>query len=133
MRIIIDTNIWISFTIGKKLSTLKSLLNSKQVEIYVCEELIAEYKDVVARPKLKKYISEKDIFDTLELMSLYCLFVDIEKQAVSPIRDAKDLYLLSLADTIPADYIVSGDKDLLVLERHNETRILDYTSFLALL
>lgn len=133
MRIIIDTNIWISFTIGKKLSTLKSLLNSKQVEIYVCEELIAEYKDVVARPKLKKYISEKDIFDTLELMSLYCLFVDIEKRAVSPIRDAKDLYLLSLADTIPADYIVSGDKDLLVLERHNETRILDYTSFLALL
>ena len=100
MRIIIDTNIWISFTIGKKLSTLKSLLNSKQVEIYVCEELIAEYKDVVARPKLKKYISEKDIFDTLELMSLYCLFVDIEKRAVSPIRDAKDLYLFFYENVI---------------------------------
>ncbi len=38
MKIIVDTNIWISFTIGKKLSTLKTLLNSKQVEIYVCEE-----------------------------------------------------------------------------------------------
>ena len=133
MKIIVDTNIWISFTIGKKLSTLKTLLNSKQVEIYVCEELIGEYKAVVQRPKLKKYIGEKDILDTLELMSLYCFCVDIEKQAESPIRDIKDLYLLSLADTIPADYIVSGDKDLLVLGKHNETRILDYNSFLSLL
>ena len=70
---------------------------------------------MVQRPKLKKYIGEKDVLDTLELMSLYCFCVDIEKPAVSPIRDVKDLYLLSLADTIPADYIISGDKDLLVL------------------
>ena len=92
---------------------------------YVCKELIGEYKAVVQRPKLKKYIGEKDVLDTLELMSLYCFCVDIEKPAVSPIRDVKDLYLLSLADTIPADYIISGDKDLLVLGKHNETRILD--------
>ena len=89
---------------------------------YVCKELIGEYKAVVQRPKLKKYIGEKDVLDTLELMSLYCFCVDIEKPAVSPIRDVKDLYLLSLADTIPADYIISGDKDLLVLGKHNETR-----------
>ena len=68
---------------------------------YVCKELIGEYKAVVQRPKLKKYIGEKDVLDTLELMSLYCFCVDIEKPAVSPIRDVKDLYLLSLADTIP--------------------------------
>ena len=100
---------------------------------YVCKELIGEYKAVVQRPKLKKYIGEKDVLDTLELMSLYCFCVDTEKPAVSPIRDVKDLYLLSLADTIPADYIISGDKDLLVLGKHNETRILDYNSFLSLI
>ena len=95
---------------------------------YVCKELIGEYKAVVQRPKLKKYIGEKDVLDTLELMSLYCFCVDIEKPAVSRIRDVKDLYLLSFAD-----YIISGDKDLLVLGKHNETRILDYNSFLSLL
>ena len=46
---------------------------------YVCKELIGEYKAVVQRPKLKKYIGEKDVLDTLELMSLYCFCVDIEK------------------------------------------------------
>ena len=49
---------------------------------YVCKELIGEYKAVVQRPKLKKYIGEKDVLDTLELMSLYCFCVDIEKPAV---------------------------------------------------
>ena len=105
---------------------------------YVCKELIGEYKAVVQRPKLKKYIGEKDVLDTLELMSLYCY--DNEKDLIRVIRgtndivnDVKDLYLLSLADTIPADYIISGDKDLLVLGKHNETRILDYNSFLSLL
>ena len=39
---------------------------------------------------------KRDVLDTLELMSLYCFCVDIEKPAVSPIRDVKDLYLLSL-------------------------------------
>ena len=46
MKIIIDTNLWISFTIGKRLSVLEALLKNKRIEIYVCKELINEYKDV---------------------------------------------------------------------------------------
>lgn len=133
MKLIIDTNLWISFTIGKQLSTLELLLKSKRIEIYVCKELLEEYKNVAQRPNLRKYITETDIQNTLELISLYCNWIEIKKQAVSSIRDLKDLYLLSLADTIPADYIISGDKDLLVLEKHNDTRILDYKTFLSIL
>lgn len=49
------------------------------------------------------------------------------------LRDKKDLYLLSLADTIKANYIVTGDKDLLVLEKHNHTKIVTITEFMKLL
>ena len=41
--------------------------------------------------------------------------------------------LLSLADTIKANYIVTGDKDLLVLEKHNRTKIVTITEFMKLL
>lgn len=133
MRIIIDTNLWISFTIGKRLSALEILLKNKRIEIYVCKELINEYKDVVLRPKLKKYIQPNDVSATLELISLYCYCIDIKEQAISPIRDSKDLYLLSLADTIKANYIVSGDNDLLVLKVHNHTKILDFNTFISML
>lgn len=133
MKIIIDTNLWISFTIGKRLSVLEALLKNKRIEIYVCKELINEYKDVAQRPKLKKYIQPDDVSMTLELIGLYCYCVDIKKQATSPIRDSKDLYLLSLADTVKANYIVSGDKDLLVLKEHNHTHILDFNTFVRML
>lgn len=57
----------------------------------------------------------------------------IQTKSKSEIRDKKDLYLLSLADTIKANYIVTGDKDLLVLEKHNRTKIVTITEFMKLL
>ena len=60
-------------------------------------------------------------------------YVVIQTKSKSEIRDKKDLYLLSLADTIKANYIVTGDKDLLVLEKHNRTKIVTITEFMKLL
>ena len=48
-------------------------------------------------------------------------------------RDVKDLYLLSMAESVPVDYIVSGDKDLTELGRHKGIPILTYNQLLALL
>jgi predicted nucleic acid-binding protein len=54
---------------------------------------------------------------------MYCNYATIRQQATISIRDRKDLYLLSFAETINADYIVSGDNDLLVLQTYAKTRI----------
>ena len=110
---------------------MKKLFSDKKLEIYVCKELVDELETVASRPKLEKYISHKDIVATLEIIDAFCINVKIRTQAKSPIRDIKDLYLLSLADTIPADYILTGDKDLLVLRTHNQTKILTYSDFVA--
>ena len=37
--------------------------------------------------------------------------------------------ILSFADSIEADYIISGDKDLTDLEKHRDTRLLSPTQF----
>ncbi len=129
MKIIVDTNLWISFLIGKRLSLLKKLLTNPNITVYVCDELIREFKDVSQREKIRKYISEQDVWDTLKIMDAYCQFTQIKTKAQSSIRDAKDLYLLSLAETIQADYILTGDKDLLVLESHSQTQILTYSEY----
>ena len=49
------------------------------------------------------------------------------------IRDPKDLYLLSLADSINADYLVSGDTDLLDLEQHHQTKMIKLSEFKSLI
>ena len=133
MKIIIDTNLWISFMLGRKLTTMRSLLTYPTLEIYVCRELLDEFYDVSSREKIQKYIHPEDLDDTLNLIHLYGKCVVIRTLIKSEIRDKKDLYLLSLADTIKANYIVTGDKDLLVLEKHNHTKIVTITEFMKLL
>lgn len=133
MKIIIDTYLWISFLIGKQTVRLKNLLIRKGIQIFVCRELVDELIAVASRPKIKKYVSQEDILQTLRLIELFCTNAIIQRNAESEIRDIKDLYLLSLAETIKADYILTGDKDLLVLHKHKQTIILTLTDFYELL
>ena len=129
MKIIIDTNLWISFLIGKRLSVLKSLLTNQDLIFFVCDELLEEIQNTSSKQKIRKYVGENDIIDTFKIINEFCKYAVIDKKTVSPVRDAKDLYLLSLADTVQADYILTGDKDLLILQSHNRTKIVTYNEF----
>ena len=48
-RIIIDTNVWISFLIGKELQNLKDLILNDKVKIILTDQLINEIKLVTSR------------------------------------------------------------------------------------
>ena len=133
-NIIIDTNLWISLLIGKKLLELRSLCNNEMLTIYICADLKAEFIRVASSEKIRKYVKEEHCVNTLVLMENFCIEVAITKTTVSPcLRDVNDLYLLSLADTVQADYILTGDKDLLTLQSHNQTKIVTYNEFVATL
>ena len=133
MNIIIDTNLWISFIIGKKLSVMRTLFTNPKVKIYVCDELLNEITNVSSRLKMQRYITDEDIQETHKLIETCCRYISISKSAISSVRDKKDLYLLSLAETIPADFILTGDKDLLSLQSHHQIRIVTYNEFTAIL
>ena len=133
-RIIIDTNLWISLLIGKRLSELRSLCNSDIVDVYICDELNDEFIRIASREKVRKYADEERLIQTLELMKASCLWRSIKKIVISSgLRDVNDLYLLVLADTVNADFILTGDKDLLTLQSHNQTQIVTYKEFAAIL
>ena len=130
MKVLIDTNIWISFMIGKRLSSLNAVLNNNNVQVYVCKELLDEIKEVTTRPKFTQLISSETRYYAFEMIYDTCRFAETTVEAVSPIRDLKDVYLLSFAESVPVDYIVSGDKDLKELKEHNGIPILSYPEFL---
>ena len=44
-------------------------------------------------------------------------------------RDTKDNFLLNLAVDGNADYLITGDKDLLILEKINNTKIITIADF----
>ena len=70
----------------------------------------------------------------MRIIHAFCQFAIIEAEAPpTAIRDPKDLYLLSLAESIGADYIVSGDADLTDLQQHKKTRIMKLADFKAMM
>ena len=73
---------------------------------------------VIAREKFDKLISAETRYYFFEMVYDVCFITDITVEAKSDIRDPKDLYLLSMAESVPVDYIVSGDKDLTDLKEH---------------
>jgi len=134
MKVIIDTNLWISFLIGRQTQFVRLLLTDIRFDVYVCNQLVEEICDVAKRDKIQKYIGHSDIDDLLSIINSFCQFEPIKAVAPSSaIRDPKDLYLLSLAETIGADFIISGDADLTDLGQYKQTRILKLADFKAIM
>ena len=129
-KVIIDTNLWISFLLGHQVQFVRRVLTDMRFEVYVCAQLIEEIRDVASRDKICKHLGSNDLDDLLAILNAFCQFVVIESE-VSPtaVRDPKDLYLLALADTIGADYIVSGDADLTDLGEYHQARIIKLADF----
>lgn len=131
MRIVFDTNIWVSFLIGKRLAVFQTFFERPDIEIYYCDELEREFLDVAHRDKIIKYVDEMQIQRVYQLMINYCHRCGIKRNCEILVRDAKDAYLLLLSDAVHADYLISGDADLTALGQHNQTRITDFGSALA--
>jgi len=105
------------------------IVSHPEIRIYVCDELLDEFASVSSRLKIRKYIQDDDVEETYRLIDMYCCYASIGKKAISSVRDTGDLYLLSLAESISADFILTGDKDLLSLHSHNQTKIITYKEF----
>jgi len=127
-KVIIDTNIWISFLIGKSLPGLQNHLNSQFIQVITCKEQILELTEVFKKPKIKKYFSKEQVIEFLELLDESSQNVDI-KTKTSLCRDPKDNYLISLAIDSKADYLITGDNDLLDLIKVGNTEIMKYGDF----
>ena len=128
--IIVDTNLWLSFLIKRTYSQLDRILVSGQAKLVFSEELLAEFIEVAKRPKFKKYISTTDVSELLNSINQYALFfevLDIEEIC----RDPKDDFILALAKVSKANYILTGDNDLLVLKKIGKTNITTITSYLS--
>ncbi len=128
-KIILDTNLWISFLISNNFSQLDQLIENKEIILIFSNELLEEFIEVVHRPKFKKYVSEEDIANLLNYFDQYGRIIEV-KSNVQICRDQKDNFLLNLSIDSKAHFLITGDKDLLVLKRVQKTKIISFRDFL---
>lgn len=109
---ILDSNIWISYVITKRLHRLVSIILDQNLTILTSKQLQEEIATVLARPKFKKYIKHSDIAEVMAIHLKLCRIV-VVNDTVSQLTDPKDNFLISLYKTGNATFLVSGDKELL--------------------
>ncbi|MBI3233376.1 MAG: putative toxin-antitoxin system toxin component, PIN family [Bacteroidetes bacterium] len=126
---VIDTNLWISFLITKDLTKFDEIIFSRHGILVFSQELLDEFLEVAKRPKFRRFFSAADIEEILETIDEYADFVKVQTQ-IEVCRDPKDNFLLSLSVDGNADFLLTGDKDLLDLVKFGETSIITISDFL---
>jgi len=134
MRIILDTNVLLSALLSP-LGAPAKLLDAwerKAFTLVASDVLIAEFSEVAARPffraRLRASAAELLAAD-LRDFSFYCR--DLPSGPIAP--DPKDSYLLALAEASQAEFLVTGDKELLSVKRHKSTRIITSAALIEVL
>jgi uncharacterized protein len=94
----------------------------------VSDETLAELAEVLSRPRFDRYVSLDDRQRFLRLLLGVVRRVPITHR-VSACRDPKDDKFLHVALNGNAEAIVTGDRDLLVLDPFHGVRILSPTAF----
>lgn len=113
IKVIFDTNVWISFLIGKRLAFIKNFIINGKFTIVITDQLLEEIKEVTSRERLKKYFPQESVKELIDLLQTVGKNVEIKPTHFIN-RDPKDNFLLDLIDFSKADYLVTGDKDLLL-------------------
>mgnify|MGYP002627419778 CR=1 FL=1 len=130
IRIIIDTNLWISFLIGRRLRILLDILDRPEFDLLYCQQLKEECLRVARRPKFQKYFPPSAVKELEEWMELHMEMV-ILTEIPPRCRDPKDDYLLELAVQGHAIFLVSGDDDLLKMGEVEGCKIMTLKQFVT--
>jgi putative PIN family toxin of toxin-antitoxin system len=129
-RVVFDSNVFISALLFESSTPGPAVLRALDAgKLLISQELILELQCVLGRSKFDRYLDREDRDLFLELLVLHGELVTVTN-CVQLCRDARDDHLLSLATDGNADYLVTGDKDLLVLKKFARAEIVAPADFL---
>ena len=122
IRVLADANVLVSAALSRdprapSVLVFDAALDGR-IELITSPALLAEVASVLARPRLRRYLSidEAERF-VADLAGVTSLTADPPPPHPAVCRDPADDYLVALAYSANADAIVTGDLDLLSLEK----------------
>jgi putative PIN family toxin of toxin-antitoxin system len=126
MKVVLDANVIVAAFAARGLCESVMEVCLSEHEIVLCDELVDE---VLRNLRLKIKLPPRVIDDIGELLREHASMCDPVPLATDVCRDPDDIKILGLAVSSNADYIVTGDRDLLVLENFQGIPIMNPRSF----
>jgi len=107
---------------------LNRLLISDDVVLLFSKELFDELATTAKRRKFHRYFGASHVDDLLEVFVEVGVVVNVQS-LINICRDPKDNFLLALAKDGNADYLITGDSDLLSVKKLGKTKIVKLSEF----
>ncbi|HUT08421.1 MAG TPA: putative toxin-antitoxin system toxin component, PIN family [Candidatus Latescibacteria bacterium] len=130
MRVVFDTNVLVAaFAADGLCQKLLRRANKQEFTLLVCPVILDEFQGVL--PK-KLDATKEEIGSALALLHEVSVMTGDTPPAAKPariVRDPDDDLILFCAVTADADFLVTGDKDLLTIGEHGKIKILDPRGF----
>jgi uncharacterized protein len=128
MKVVFDTNVLVSaFVTEGVCAKLLGRARRRQFELVTCPFILKELETVL----LKKLSATKG--ETRQVFRILAEAISALVQPVHPVsgicRDPNDDHILSCSIAANADYLVTGDSDLLELREFRGTRIMTPRDF----
>ncbi len=118
--------------IGGWLAPIADAVRDGGLTLISSEALLRELEDVLARPRIGRFVGPEDSELLVSLLSHASHFATVGAPP-KICRDASDDFLLALAAASRADFLVTRDEDLLVLGNYESARIVYPAIFLKIL
>lgn len=128
MRVVIDTNIFISAVLGGRLHAVIDKWRAGKFTLIVSETIVREYLEVINRPKFK--IAAGEIAATTDYLLKTAEFVTPLETVTAIEADPTDNKFLEAALAGKAIYVVSGDGHLLDLKAFRGILIITARDFI---
>ena len=133
MKVVLDTNIWVSAIIWGGIPDQILLLREQQrITIAMSQELLDELESTFNKRKLipKLQALSLTVPTIINLIQESVIFYPIQKLNVRELRDADDNIILATAIAAESDVIITGDQDLLILFEYQGIAIRTAKDFL---
>lgn len=133
LSVALDTNIFVSALLGSKncLSIYDAFVDGK-IEIIISPVLFGELIDVLSRTKFEGIVDVEDTISLTKLLRTDARWV-VTREKIKYCRDPKDNIVLECAVAGRADFIISGDPDLLSLKKFRTITVLTPREFVKLI
>ena len=129
MRLVLDSNVYISGLTIEGLTFEVMVATLSEHQVFVSDAILKEVSKAL-RKKFKQ--PEGLVQEQIDAIESRTELLEIHGTLQGVSRDPNDDHVLELCEIAKADYLISGDQDLLVLKKHKHTRIVSPREFLEL-
>jgi putative PIN family toxin of toxin-antitoxin system len=131
-RVVLDTNILVSALLFKgDLARIVDLWKKGKIIPVLSRETFAEFKAVLEYPKFSLTRQEIKVIIEEELLP-YFEVIEITDDVEGICRDTDDDKFIACAVSASADFIVTGDKDLLDMGKYKSIKIISASVLLKM-